>query len=141
MSRPSKHIVWSELACHDAAKTPYPDKWRATRLPRLARVFEYFRHEVCAPIDIGCAYRTPEHNRRVGGVKKSQHLQGRALDLHTPTGWKTSEFHALAQYLAQKNQNIGAIGYYRWGVHVDTRPRPRGQKLIAWGSTTAAIRV
>ena len=138
MKRPSKHIVWSELACHDAAKTPYPLKWRASRLPKLARVFEYFRREVGASIKIGCAYRTPEHNRKKGGAKKSQHIEGRALDLYTPKGWKTSAFHALAKYLAQENQNIGAIGYYGWGVHVDTRPR--GRKLIAWGSPTAKIR-
>ena len=133
------HMSWSELACHDAEKTPYPDKWRLSRLPLLTSVFEHFRHEVGSSITIGCAYRTPEHNRRAGGAKKSQHIEGRALDLYTPKGWKTSAFHALAKSLAHENHTIGAIGYYQWGVHVDTRPR--GRKLIAWGSRTAAIRV
>ena len=139
MSRPSTHILWSELACHDAAKTPYPHKWRKARLPKLARVFENFRSEVGQSLTIGCAYRTPTHNKQQGGAKKSQHIEGRALDLYTPKGWKTSAFHALAKYLAHENQNIGAIGYYRWGVHVDTRPR--GRRLVAWGSTTAKLRV
>ena len=138
MKRPSTHILWSELACHDAAKTPYPLKWRKSRLPKLARVFEHFRREVGQWITIGCAYRTPTHNKQQGGATKSQHIEGRALDLYTPQGWKTSAFHRLAKYLAHENQNIGAIGYYRWGVHVDTRRR--GRRLIAWGSTTANIR-
>ena len=139
MSRPSIYIAWSELACHDADKTPYPVKWRASRLPKLARVFEHFRRDVGAPITIGCAYRTPEHNRQQGGAAKSQHIEGRALDLYPPMGWTRKRFHQLARYIAQEDQDIGAIGYYRWGVHVDTRPR--GRKLIAWGSRTAAIRV
>ena len=132
------HMSWSELACHDAAQTPYPIKWREDRLPKLARVFEHFRREVGQAITIGCAYRTPSHNRRQGGVVKSQHIQGRALDLHTPKGWKTSGFHALARGIAQENKTIGAIGYYRWGVHVDTRHR--GRKIAAWGSSTAQMR-
>ena len=139
MNRPSTHIVWSELACHDAATTPYPHKWRKARLPKLARVFEHFRSEVGQPITIGCAYRTPEHNKRQGGAKKSQHIEGRALDLYTPNGWTRKRFHQLAREIAHENQNIGAIGYYRWGVHVDTRKR--GQKLIAWGGRAAASRV
>ena len=139
MSRPYTHISWSELACHDAARTPYPFEWRASRLPKLVRVFKHFRREVGAPIVIGCAYRTPEHNRRKGGARKSQHVEGRALDLYPPLGWTRERFHKLASVIARENNNIGAIGYYRWGVHVDTRPR--GRKLIAWGSRTAAIRV
>ena len=133
------HISWSELACHDAAKTPYPHKWRTSRLPKLVRVFEYFRREVGQSITIGCAYRTPKHNRQQGGATKSQHIEGRALDLYTPKGWTRRGFHYIARDLARENTDIGAIGYYRWGVHVDTRPR--GRKLIAWGSSTAAIRV
>ena len=138
MKRPSPHITWRELACHDAAKTPYPHKWRGSRLPKLARVFEHFRREVGQWITIGCAYRTPTHNKQQGGVEKSQHIEGRALDLHTPKGWKTSAFHALAKYLAQEHMDIGAIGYYSWGVHIDTRRR--GRRLVAWGSSTAKIR-
>ena len=139
MSRPSTHIAWFELACHDAERTPYPRKWLKSRLPKLVRVFEHFRREVGAPITIGCAYRTPEHNRRKGGADRSQHIEGRALDLYHPLGWTLKRFHQLASDIAKADQDIGAIGYYRWGVHVDTRPR--GRKLIAWGSRTAAIRV
>ena len=138
MSRPSPHMSWCELACHDAAQTPYPHKWRRSRLPKLAGVFEHFRTDVGQAIKIECAYRTPEHNRRKGGVQKSQHIEGRALDLHTPPRWTRQMFHQLARDIARSDHRIGAIGYYRWGVHVDTRPR--GRRIIAWGSTTAKIR-
>ena len=122
MSGPSPHITWAELACHDAAQTPYPHKWRTSRLLKLASVFERIRRDVGQPIEIGCAYRTPEHNRRKGGAPHSQHPQGRALDLYPPVGWTRARFHRLVKNIAHSDKRIGAIGYYSWGVHVDTRP-------------------
>ena len=132
-------MTWGELACHDAARTPYPPAWRTSRLPKLAAVFEHFRRDVGGTLTVGCGYRTPAHNKLKGGVKLSQHVQGRALDLYTPKGWRRARFHDLAGQIAQANRSVGAIGYYRWGVHIDTRPR--GPRLIGWGSSSAKIRI
>ena len=134
--RPSAHLSWAELACRDG--TPYPERWRTTRAVKLAAVFEAFRYAAGCSIKVECGYRTMVRNRTVGGVQKSQHVEGRALDLHTPPGWTRQRFHQLARDISRTDQRIGAIGYYRWGVHVDTRPR--GRKIVAWGSTTAKIR-
>jgi hypothetical protein len=83
-ARVSPHITWKELGCKDG--TPYPAKW-TDRAIVLAAEFERIRVECGGlPITIGSAYRTPSHNKAIGGAVQSQHLQGRALDLYPPAG-------------------------------------------------------
>ena len=140
MSRPSRNLLWSELACHDGSRTPYPMKWRKSRLPKLVRVFEDIRRHVGGPVTLNCAYRSPDHNRRIGGTKHSQHIEGRAIDLRVPVTMSTSEFHTLIRKIVQSNMLIGGVGYYSWGVHVDTRDRINGN-VVRWGSTKSLPRV
>lgn len=122
-SGPSPHLTWAELACKDG--TPYPEALRATRAVDLADLFERIR-EACGnvPITILSAYRSPAHNKAIGGAKNSQHLQGRALDLRPPAGMSLSLFYAIC-----RGQLPGGIGRYQTFVHVDTRP---GLKVVAW---------
>lgn len=130
MSRPSPHLSWSELACRDG--TPYPHEWRKTRLPPLAEAFEDVRVAVGGPIRVLSAYRTPAYNARIpGAARNSQHVQGRALDLATPTGWTVERFAAVV-LAVQPDTAIRGIGVYRWGVHIDTRPSTR---LHRWGGS------
>ena len=138
---PSPHLTWAELACHDATRTPYPVQWRESRARRLATVFEAIRH-ACGdhPLRVLSGYRTSAHNRTVGGARHSQHVHGRALDLAPPRGWSVKRFHAVVRTVAREDPRIGAVGYYRWGVHVDIRSRRAG-RLVAWsavGQGTAA---
>lgn len=129
---PSPHLSWRELGCKDG--TPYPAQWRKTRARELARLFEHIRAIWSKPITIGSAYRTPEHNRRIGGARKSQHVRGRALDLYPPRGVSVREFAQRVRLLANELYDagedlVGGIGYYPWGVHVDTRP---GNRLVVF---------
>ena len=138
---PAAHLTWAELACHDAIRTPYPVRWRESRMVRLAAVFEAIRH-ACGdhPLRVLSGYRTPAHNRTVGGARHSQHVQGRAIDLAPPRGWTVAGFHAVVRAVAREHSRIGAVGYYRWGIHVDIRSRRAG-RLVAWsavGQGTAA---
>ena len=41
------------------------------------------RHLAEIPFIINSGYRTPEHNKKVGGVKTSSHLKGLAVDIKT----------------------------------------------------------
>ena len=128
----SDHLSWAELACNDG--TPYPPAWH-DRAVVLAAVFEDFRAALGGePIVIASAYRTPAHNRRIGGVPQSQHVQGRALDCHPSARMFLSEFVEGAKAFAQADDRIGGIGLYRWGVHWDLRPHTR---LIAWNKQRA----
>lgn len=136
MSGPSKHLGWAELSCRDAAKTPYPVEWRSTRAVALARVFEDLR-AACGnvPLTVLSAYRTPAHNRAIGGARNSQHVEGRALDLKPPAGWTVARFAALIRGEADA-WGLGGVGVYRTFVHVDIRPRV-ADRLVVWSGSGA----
>lgn len=123
----SPHLSFRELACHDAARTPYPAEWiHSGRVYVLAEVFEAIRAAAGhKPITVLSAYRTPAHNAAVGGAPGSQHLHGRALDLRPPAGMSVGTFHRIIRELAPTLPALKGIGRYRTFVHVDTRPAVR----------------
>jgi len=131
----SRHLTWQELACHDAARTPYPAEWRTTRALALANAFEAIR-AACTdtPIHVLSGYRTREHNAAVGGVPLSQHCEGRALDLYTPRGFARDEFVERIRATYRSGSPIRGLGIYPWGCHVDVRP---ADKLIVWRAKRA----
>lgn len=85
--------------------------------PHLIEHLEDLRR-ICGgrPLRIVSGYRSPEHNRRVGGAPNSQHLHGRAADI--PLGYAT-----VTQATAAGFTGIGIRG--RWATHVDVRPGQR----------------
>lgn len=125
---PSPHLYWSELACHDG--TPYPAAWREDRAVTLAREFEAVRELVGLPILVTSAYRTPAWNRRIGGARASQHMQGRALDLTPVKGVTVAQLYRAVMMRARDPQSkIRGVGRYRNFVHMDVRPAVR---LAEW---------
>lgn len=141
MNRPSPHLSWAELACKDG--TPYPLEWRATRARDLGIVFERIRAIYGRPIAVLSAYRTPAHNRKVGGAPHSQHVQGRALDLRPPKGVSVAAFQRAVRKLAddmvrEGHDLIGGIGYYPTFVHVDIRGGVGSPLIVWWGNRPAA---
>lgn len=127
---PSKNLSWKELACKDG--TPYPEQFKLDgRVFKLAVVFEDIRALWGLPIIIDSAYRSPDHNKKIGGARNSQHVLGRALDLRPPKGISIDEF-----YQAIKNNvdafGIHGLGKYSTFVHVDIRPT---DKLVAWSGS------
>lgn len=82
----------------------------------LVKVLEAIRSYFGKPITITSGYRTPAHNREVGGAKGSQHVKGTAADIKV----KGVPTWAVAGFLEANYRNCG-IGYYSTWVHVDTR--------------------
>ena len=133
---PSLHLSWDELGCHDG--TPYPVDWRETRAVDLAQEFERIRGIVGGPIPIDSAYRTEAYNVRVGGVKNSQHCQGRALDLRPPIGMPLDLFYdAIREYADSPGSKIWGLGRYPIFVHIDIRPEPDNHRLVVWRGSRA----
>ena len=54
------------------------------------KIFEPLREYVSGPIKINSFYRGPELNKAIGGSSRSQHCQGRAIDIDDTYGHKTN---------------------------------------------------
>lgn len=133
MSGPSEHLGWHELACGDG--TPYPEEWREVRAVILAREFEAVRMMAGGhPIFIGSGYRTEAWNRSVGGAKSSQHVQGRAIDLHPLAYTPEKLLRVVLERARMPDSSIRGVGEYPWGIHVDIRNSVR---LVRWNGSRA----
>jgi len=59
-----------------------PDDWVTENLRQVAiNIFQPLRECLGVPIYVSSGYRSPELNKAIGGSKRSQHMEGRALDL------------------------------------------------------------
>jgi len=59
-----------------------PDDWVTENLRQVAiNIFQPVRECLGVPIYVSSGYRSPELNKAIGGSKRSQHMEGRALDL------------------------------------------------------------
>ena len=86
---------------------------------KLVRIVDEIRRRLGVPVQIvtagGSGVRCPTHNANVGGVKNSEHLYGRAADLHAPVS-----LAVLKQVAEDVLDGTGGLGLYDWGIHVDT---------------------
>ena len=74
----------------------------------LLCILDNLREEFGKPIIINSFYRDLAHNLRVGGVKKSKHLRGAAVDITSP------EFESLYTVVAHSElKNWRFIAYIK----------------------------
>ncbi|QKV20090.1 YcbK family protein [Oricola thermophila] len=79
----------------------------------LKRVAEKY-----GPVTVNSTYRSPKHNRRVGGRKRSWHLKCAAVDFRVHAGTK-----GLLSFL-RKQKEVGGYKRYKSGFyHIDIGPR------------------
>lgn len=76
-------------------------------------------------LKVNSAYRSPEHNKRVGGAKHSQHTHGNAFDVDV-SGVSRAERLALIEQA--RASGFKGIGVYDNALHFDVGPDR------AWGS-------
>ena len=86
MNRISKHISYKEATRSATALRlgidNIPNEYQLQNMEMVAKkVFEPLREAVNAPIKINSFYRCEELNKAIGGSSKSQHCQGRAIDI------------------------------------------------------------
>lgn len=76
-----------------------------------------FRTEMGEPFHINSAYRSPSHNRRVGGARKSLHLKAVATDIsqrnHDPR-----DFDRVSRRFFNRSQFYPRLNF----THVDNAP-------------------
>lgn len=83
----------------------------------LVRVCNEIRRRLRVPVSIvdagGSGVRCKQHNAAVGGVANSNHLYGKAADLHSEKS--PQEMYRVADEVLG---NTGELGLYSWGIHV-----------------------
>jgi hypothetical protein len=112
---PPKEWPWQsfsprEIACKGTGKLVI-DTDAMDMLQRL-------RTNLNKPLILTSAYRSPEHNRKVGGAKNSLHMQGIAFDVRM-------ENHDPHQFeAAARAAGFTGFGYYPKSgfMHIDTGP-------------------
>ena len=94
--------------------------------PELVKLLRKVESHYGKPVIVTSGYRSASYNRRVRGVKNSQHIQCKAADIRVPGVSK----QALAKY-AKTLPGIGGVGIYCRSsfVHLDTG----GRRDWYWG--------
>lgn len=77
-----------------------------------------------AGVGVNSGYRDPARNARAGGARRSQHMQGKALDLDI-SGLSPAQRTSLLDTAIEQGRAKG-IGLYSSGntMHIDTRANP-----------------
>jgi uncharacterized protein YcbK (DUF882 family) len=87
----------------------------------IAEQLQVLRDVLNIPITINSAYRSPAHNKKIGGVKDSQHITGKAVDI-VAKGITTNYLAFKIKELISKGKMLeGGIGVYDTFVHYDIR--------------------
>lgn len=109
----SDHFNLYEFASKDGSNTILIDD-------KLVQLLEFVRNYFGKPVIITSAYRSPAHNKKVGGSPNSQHVKGTAADIIVQ-GIDPMRVAEVAELFLG---NTGGIGYYPISkfTHVDVRP-------------------
>jgi lysozyme len=121
------HFTKAEAASKDGKAIPKVLRPAARNHAfRLERV----RHELGdKPLPVLSWYRSPEHNRAVGGARHSKHMAAIATD--HPKSWVDANGGQQAILRLADSVNINGVGVYPGGsMHLDSRGGP----LTTWSS-------
>ena len=103
----SKNLTLAEAIKSTTAKrlgiNNTPDEWTTENLRQVAlNVFQPLRDSFGCPIYVSSGYRSAELNTAIGGSSRSQHVEGRALDLDADVFGKCTNaqiFHYIKDHL------------------------------------------
>jgi uncharacterized protein YcbK (DUF882 family) len=114
------HFRLEEFDCKDGSRVP--DEY-ICNVQKVAAQLQILRDYLGEPIQILSAYRTPTHNKKVGGASKSQHLTASAADI-TVKSKTPKQLAAIIERLIDRGKlTFGGMGVYKNFVHVDIRKK------------------
>ena len=114
----TEHFSKSEFDSKDGSAMPLEV---LKNVQELAVNLQILRYYVGASITINSGYRSPKHNKSVGGAKNSQHLLGMAADI-VVTGKTPKEVKEIIEKLISEGKmKQGGLSAYPTFVHYDIR--------------------
>lgn len=115
--RLAKNFRVREFACKDGSDVVFVDS-------ELVELLQAMRTHFGQAVNVASGYRTPAHNRAVGGAQNSQHLYGKAADIQID-GVTPEQAAAYAEALLDGRGGIGIYppraGRPSGWVHIDVR--------------------
>jgi uncharacterized protein YcbK (DUF882 family) len=90
-------------------------------ITELAINLQVLRDYLKSSITINSGYRSPAWNTKVGGVKNSQHVLGKAADIVVKGFTPIQIAQTIETLIASGKMKQGGIGIYPNFVHYDVR--------------------
>jgi uncharacterized protein YcbK (DUF882 family) len=116
----TKNFSLAEFESKDGAKMP---EEVFHNIQKLANQLQTLRNHLNRPITINSGYRSPEHNKAVGGTILSQHTRGKAADI-VVSGLSTKRVAEAIEMLIKNGDMLqGGLGVYKNFIHYDIRGR------------------
>ena len=115
-----------EFRCKDGTDVPED---LMENVEKLAKNLQVLRDHIQKPITIISGYRTPEYNKKCGGVKRSQHLLAKAADIIVKDMTSLEVRDTIIQLIKEGKMDPGGVGIYPTFTHYDVRGRN-----ARWGS-------
>ena len=114
----SEHFMLSEFLNPKKYPDNIPTVQQITNMMYGCRNLLEPARQVVGPIIINSGFRNPDVNRRVGGVKNSQHLQGQAADIRPKD---PAQFHRLVEFLKAHKLTDQLLTGNGW-LHISWKP-------------------
>ena len=134
----SEHFSLGEMTRSNSHPEVYniPSHEAIANLKRVCGWLEVLRKRYGGPIIINSGYRSPQLNRKIGGVATSNHLTGCAVDIRV-TGMEQAKQYAeiLREYADESHQDFDEllIEKNRYGaiwLHFAVRPRENRRRIL-----------
>lgn len=118
---PGIPLTWGEFTngC-DPQRSP-ESKEVINNIIKATKGFGKIREKYGSPLAINSGYRPPSVNRRIGGARYSQHINGLAIDICPANG----DFGKLLQICRASDCTGLGRGMHRGFIHCDWRPGDR----------------
>ena len=132
-----KHFTLGEMTKSNSHPEVYtiPSHEAIANLKRVCGWLEVLRERYNAPIIINSGYRSPQLNKKIGGVATSNHLTGCAVDIRVENMEQLIRYAAiLLDYADESKQEFDEllIERNRYGaiwLHFAVRPRDNRHKV------------
>ena len=112
----TKNFSAQEFKCKDGSVVPIELK---ANLIKLAVNLQVLRDYLGKSITITSGYRSPAHNKKIGGAKFSQHINATAADIKV-SGMTPVQVAAAIEKLITENRMVqGGLGIYKSWIHYD----------------------
>jgi uncharacterized protein YcbK (DUF882 family) len=112
----TRNFKLQEFASKDGAATPLSV---VHKLQGLAINLQALRDEIGKPIRINSGYRSPAHNRAVGGASRSRHVIGDAADIVVAGMPPTEVAATIERLISEGKMQQGGLKAYATFCHYD----------------------